>query len=106
MAEVRGERLQAERELGAAIPEEQMTKEQIRALVLSLKDIASVLAKADPKLKAEVYAELGVQVHYDPHRRVIGVSAGPSSTERVGGAFDPASTPAVLKGKVQIRRAA
>jgi hypothetical protein len=48
-----------------------------------------VLATAAPKLKAEVDAELGVRVTYDPHRRVIGISAGPCSTERVGGPIDP-----------------
>jgi hypothetical protein len=85
MAEVRGERLGAEQELGAAVPEEQMTKEQIRKLVLGLKDIAAQLRDADPRLKAEVYSELGVRVTYDPHRRVIGIGAGPCSTARVGG---------------------
>jgi hypothetical protein len=59
MAEVQGERLRAEVDLGEALPGEQMTKDQVRALVLALHDIASVLATADPKLKAEVYAELG-----------------------------------------------
>ena len=58
-------------DLGQAVPGEQMTKEQVRALVLALHDIASVLATADPKLKAEVYAELGVSVSYDHTRRVV-----------------------------------
>jgi hypothetical protein len=62
-----------------------MSKAQIRALVLQLRDVASVLATADPKLKAEVYRELGVRAHYDPHRRVVSVTAGPCTTERVGG---------------------
>ena len=85
MAEVQGERLRAEGELGAAIPGDRLTKEQIRRMVLQLRDIASVLATADPKLKQEVYRELGVQVHYDPHRHIVSVSAGPCTTERVGG---------------------
>ena len=71
MAEVQGDRLRAEQELGAALPGEKLTKEQVRKLVLQLRDIAKVLATADPKLKAEVDAELGVRVTYDPHRRVI-----------------------------------
>jgi site-specific DNA recombinase len=77
MAEVQGERLRAEIELGAAVPGEQMTKEQVRTLVLALHDIASVLATADPKIKAEVYAELGVSVAYDHERRVVTVAARP-----------------------------
>jgi hypothetical protein len=54
-----------------------LTKEQIRSLVLQLRDITAVLATADPKDKAEVYAELRIRVTYDHHRRVIGVTAGP-----------------------------
>jgi len=85
MAEVQGERLRAEQNLGVAVPGDHLTKDQIRRLVLELRDIASVLATADPKDKAEVYAELGVRVTYDHHRRVIGVTAGPCTTARVGG---------------------
>ena len=95
MAEVQGERLRAEQELGAAVPGEKPTKEQVRRLVLQLKDIASVLATADPKDKAEVYRELGVQVTYDPHRRLVSVSAGPCTTARVGGGTH-GSAPLVL----------
>lgn len=84
MAEVQGERLRAEAELGAAVPGEPLSKDQVRAMVLKLRDIAQVLATADPKLKTAVYEELGVQVLYDPHRRLVSVSAGPCTTERVG----------------------
>ena len=85
MAEVQGERLRAERDLGAVTPDGKLSKEQIQRLVIQLRDIASVLAMADPKDKAEIYAELGVRVNYAPHRRVIGVSAGSCTTARVGG---------------------
>ncbi len=85
MAEVQGERLRAEAELGASLPGGKLKKEQIRALVLELRDIVKVLSTADPGLKREVYRELGVRVGYDPHRRIISVSAGSCTTERVGG---------------------
>jgi site-specific DNA recombinase len=109
MAEVQGERLRAEQAIGQAQPSGQLTKEQIRALVTNLKDIAAVLATADPKLKAEVYCELGISVTYDHDRRVMRLESRPETPwarVRVGGAFDPASTPAVLKGKVQLRNVA
>ena len=48
--------------------------------MLQLRDIAALLATADPKDKAEVYRELGVQVHCDPHRRIVSVSAGARAT--------------------------
>ena len=73
------------RRLGEAVPQEQMTEEQVRRLVVTLRDVAQALSKADPKLKARLYEELGVEVSYDPHRHVIGLSAGPCVTERVGG---------------------
>ena len=100
MAEVKGERLRAEHDLGMAVPSERLTKDQIRKLVLGLRDITSVLADADPKLKAEVYAELGVQVTYDQHRRLVSVTAGPKpcTTERVGEGFATISTPATWRG--------
>ena len=82
MAEVQGERLRAEQELGATIPGDKLTKSQVRALVLSLRDIAAVLRTADPKLKAEVYAELGVEVTYDPEHRKVLVSAGPNRVQQ------------------------
>ena len=79
MAEVQGERLTAEREIGLAQPAGQLTREQVRKLVLSLKDIVSVLATADPKLKAEVYEELGISVVYDPTRRVARIESRPEN---------------------------
>jgi site-specific DNA recombinase len=78
MAEVHGERLRAEAALGTTVPAEQMTKSQIREMGLALRDLTAPLAKADPKLRAEVYAELGVNVVYDHERRVVSVTAGPS----------------------------
>jgi hypothetical protein len=56
--------------------------------VASLKDIAVVLATADPKLKAEIYEELGITVKYDPTRRLVSVESRPPSactTVSVGG---------------------
>jgi hypothetical protein len=49
MAEVQGERLRAEQEQGEAVPQDQLTKEQIRKLVLGLKEIAAQLLDADPR---------------------------------------------------------
>jgi hypothetical protein len=57
---------------------------------------ASVLATADPKLKAEVYAELGVNVSYNHERRVVHVETRPKNacaTGRVGEGITPISTP-------------
>lgn len=85
MAEVQGERLLAESELAAATPRDALTNGQIRDLVLQARDIASVLATANPKDKADLYAELGVQIRYSPFDRVITATAGPCTKVRVGG---------------------
>jgi len=50
--------------------------------------IASVLATADPKLKAEVYAELGISVTFDPVTRMVAAESRPEGAcraHRVGG---------------------
>lgn len=88
IAEVQGERLKAEREIALAQPASRYTKAQIRQLVEQLGDIAGALANADPKLKAQVYEELGVRVTYDPTRRVARIESRPENpwaTVRVGG---------------------
>jgi site-specific DNA recombinase len=85
MAEVHGERLRAETDLVGATPQEPLTGDQVRKLVLQARDIASVLTDADPDLKADLYAELGVQVRYDPFEQVITATAGPCTKVRVGG---------------------
>jgi len=49
--------------------------------------IVQVLSTADPKLKAEVYAELDVSITYDHEQHLVSVAAGPPgrcATERVG----------------------
>ena len=85
MAEVKGARLAAERELSEENPAGQLTAEQIRRLVLGLRDIVAVLADADPKLKAQVYAELGITITFEPGSRIVVAEARPASTtERVG----------------------
>jgi site-specific DNA recombinase len=65
MSEVQSERLRAEQELVVAQPRANLDEEQVRSLVRSLGDVASVLADADPALKSQLYEELGISVTYD-----------------------------------------
>jgi site-specific DNA recombinase len=86
MREVQGERLEAERVLQGSEPTDELTVDQVRVLVGGIRDAVALLGRADPKIKAQVYAELGIAVTYDPHRKVAKVRARPAcSTERVGG---------------------
>ena len=96
--EVKGVRIAAERELAGLSNEGPLTVEEIRALVLALKDIPKVLADADPKLKAKIYAELGIRIIYEPGSRVVVAEARPTcTTGGVGGAFATMSTPALWR---------
>ena len=84
MREVQGERLAAEQELGDTRPAEQLTLDQVRAMVRGVQDAVAMLRTADPRLKAQVYAELGIEVTYHPGEARAMVSAL-CSTECVGG---------------------
>lgn len=76
MREVQGEQLAAERELGRATDtSNELTLDQVRALVAGVRDAVSMLSTADPKLKAQVYAELGIGVTYQPNEGRALVSA-------------------------------
>jgi len=91
MAEVQGERLRAEQELGRTVPGEKLSKDEVRKLVRSLGDIAAVLRTTDPKDRAEVYAELGVRITYNPDGRIVIAESSPCSKVRVGGPMSPFS---------------
>jgi hypothetical protein len=48
--------------------------------------MTKVLAQADPDLKAQVYADLGIRLKYRPEERIVGVEVplGACATARVG----------------------
>ncbi len=62
-----------------------MGAEDVRALIESVGDLAKMIADADPKLKAEVYADLGIRLTYRAAENLVSVEAAPCATERVGG---------------------
>jgi len=82
MAEVEAERLAAEHELGLTIPKAPLTRSQIKAIVVSLKDHLRMLAEADPAAKAELYANLGVRLTYHPDRQTVSVEADLSHVDK------------------------
>jgi hypothetical protein len=78
IAEAQGEKLTAERTLAEANPS-RATKQDIRAMLADLGDIATALAEADPKLKARVYREtLGLRLVYKPDESKVLVTASPA----------------------------
>jgi site-specific DNA recombinase len=74
---LQGERLRAEAELQASRPDTEWTPEAVRILVDELGDLGAVLAMADPKLKAQLYDELGLELQFNPERRTVLIEASP-----------------------------
>ena len=85
MAQVHRERANLQAQLGHTIPGGKLTSSQVRALVDALRDIVTVLAKADPQDKAELYGELGVNLTYHPEGRVSVAMHPRGVNVRVGG---------------------
>lgn len=85
IADTQRERKQHERQLGQRVPGDQLTSEQVKALVKALKDIVAVLADAEAEDKAEVYDQLGISLTYDPDGTVTVESRPRGVTVRVGG---------------------
>ena len=69
-----------------------LTKDDIKALVASLRDITTTLAAADPTDKAAVYEEMGIDVTYHRDGRVLVESRPRVVNDGVGGASTTPST--------------
>jgi hypothetical protein len=76
-------------------------------MVDEVEDTVRMLAEADPEAKATLYSALGIRLAYDHKRKVMTVESQPRSwaIDRVGGAYDPLSTPALLRGVVTLKAA-
>lgn len=84
IAETTQERRRLETLLGVQ-PTNQLTKDDVRALIASLRDITATLAHADPADKAAVYAEMGITVTYNQDGRVLVESRPRVVDDGVGG---------------------
>ena len=62
-----------------------LTKDDIKALVASLRDITATLAGADPTDKAAVYEEMGIDVTYNQDGRILVESRPRVVSDGVGG---------------------
>ena len=76
IADTQRERKKLERQLGNQVPGDQLTREQVKALVNALTDIVEVLAQAEPQDKTELYDQLGISLAYHPDGTVT-VESGP-----------------------------
>ncbi len=77
IAEVQAQRTLAEARLRANPQPRRMTREEITSMVEALRDIMSVLAKADPADKTEIYAQLGLTLTYQPEEKKVIARARP-----------------------------
>lgn len=83
LAEATREKRRLEALLGQ--PVTRLTKDDVKSLVTSLKDITAALAAADPADKAAAYAEMGVAVTYHADGRVLLESRPGVVSNGVGG---------------------
>jgi DNA invertase Pin-like site-specific DNA recombinase len=80
-------------QLNSPLHSEELTADQVRALVEALRDVVATLGDADPADKTELYRALGVTLSYSPDGLVT-VEARPRGVNvRVGG-----GTPSPLAG--------
>jgi hypothetical protein len=77
ITEVQAKRVAAEIELDQATrgPGRRMSRDQLASLITALRDILTLLGEASAEDKAAVYAGLGLQLTYDPARRVVTAEA-------------------------------
>jgi len=66
-----------------------------------------LLERANPKERANVFADLGVTLTYQPDRDLVEVQAVPAldracAKDGVGGGITPGCTPAVLRGSIDL----
>ncbi len=74
-AEIERERRRLEREIGRKPTPRKLTENEVKALVVQLRDVVAVLADADRPNKRAIYQEHGVNLTYYPDGRVQ-VAAG------------------------------
>lgn len=76
----------------------------MRALIKGLDDVGAVIANAEPKLKAEVYADLGLRLTYRPAESIVSVEAAPCAAGRVGGGTCSLTPRVRLRRRVSLAR--
>ena len=63
-----------------------LSKQQVKELVMAVADPLSMLAAADPDVRAQIYRDLGLRLTYQPAVKKVLVDALPQvwGTARVG----------------------
>jgi hypothetical protein len=77
--------------------------EELRALVAAVRPTPADLSGAEPEARKAIYQAMVLRLTYHPERNAIAIDA--CTQVRVGGAFDPAGTPPLLRGEVLLRAA-
>ena len=76
--QIKAEQATAEADLRQLTGRRTMTSAEINTVVDALAGIATVLRRADPADKAEVYRQLGLKLTYEPGPRIITAEAHPN----------------------------
>jgi site-specific DNA recombinase len=85
ISDIQARRRQAEGVLHTGNVPRRMTRDEIAELVRNLKDLAVVIARADPTDKADIYRQFGLELTYEPHEKTVTMEADPWRNQSVGG---------------------
>jgi site-specific DNA recombinase len=78
IAETQAKKVAAQAEIRAVTGQRRMSPDDIAAIVAALGDLARVVRDADTSDKAEIYAQLGLTLTYQPGRRLVEAIIQPS----------------------------
>jgi site-specific DNA recombinase len=78
IAETQAKKVAAQAEIRAVTKQRRMSPDDIAAIVAALGDLARVVRDADTSDKAEIYAQLGLTLTYQPGRRLVEATIQPS----------------------------
>jgi site-specific DNA recombinase len=84
IAETQAKKVAAQAVIRAATGQRQMAPDDIAAIVTALGDLARVVHDADAADKAEIYAQLGLTLTYQPGRRLVEATIQPGLNMRKG----------------------
>jgi hypothetical protein len=84
IAETQARKVAAQAEIRAATGRRQMNPGDLAAIVAALGDLVRVIQEADPADKAQMYAQLGLTLTYQPGRRLVEATIQPGLNMRKG----------------------
>jgi site-specific DNA recombinase len=84
IAETQAKKVAAQAETRTTTGRNQMSREDIAAIVTALGELARVVREADPADRTDIYAKLGLTLTYQPEERLVQATIKPGLNMRKG----------------------